>query len=89
MGCVTEGSAALIDKGFAELGVQRVVAVAFGDNLGSRRVMEKVGMRLVRTFRIPPKELDEVDGIDPALFDGDAVEYAITKEEWEQRKASP
>jgi len=88
-GYATEGSAALIDKGFANLGARRVVAIAFGENLPSRRVMEKVGMTLVRTFRIAPEELDEVVGIDPALFDSDAVEYAITKEEWEQRRRSP
>jgi RimJ/RimL family protein N-acetyltransferase len=32
-----------------ELGVERVVASAFADNLASRRVMEKTGMRLLRT----------------------------------------
>ena len=85
-GYATEGSAALIDKGFAELGARRVVASAFGENVASRRVMEKVGMRLARTFRIAPEELDEVAGIDPALFDGDCVEYAITKAEWDERR---
>ena len=85
-GYATEGSAALIDKGFAEFGVQRVVASAYGENVASWRVMEKVGMTLVRTFRIPIEEMDEVPGIDPALFDGDDVEYAITKAEWEARR---
>lgn len=85
-GYATEGSAALIDKGFAELGARRIVASAYGENVASRRVMEKVGMTLVRTFRVPPEEMDEVAGIDPALFDGDDVEYAITKAEWEGRR---
>ena len=70
-----------------ELGVRRVVASAYGENVASRRVMEKVGMTLVRTFRFPPEEMDEVPGIDPAMFDGDDVEYAITKAEWEARRS--
>ena len=53
-----------------------VVAETVAINVASRRVMEKVGMRLVRTFhaewpvRIPGDE------------HGD-VEYAITRQEWE------
>jgi RimJ/RimL family protein N-acetyltransferase len=48
-GFATEGSRALVRKAFMELGVERVVASAFADNLASRRVMEKTGMRLLRT----------------------------------------
>ena len=52
-GYATEGSRALIDKGFTELGVQRVVASTMVVNVASRRVMEKAGLRFVRTFRQP------------------------------------
>jgi RimJ/RimL family protein N-acetyltransferase len=80
----TEGSRALIRKGFSELGVARVVAYTYGDNVASRRVMEKAGMRLVRTFRLTPEQLKEELGVtDPELFPGDDVEYAITRAEWE------
>jgi RimJ/RimL family protein N-acetyltransferase len=71
----TEGSLALIRKGFEELGVRRVHASAMAVNIGSRRVMEKAGLRFVRTFhadwpvRIPGDE------------HGD-VEYALTRHEW-------
>ncbi|WP_113718697.1 GNAT family N-acetyltransferase [Arthrobacter dokdonensis] len=74
-GYATEGSRALIAKGFAELGVERVEASTMAINAGSRRVMEKSGMRRVRAFtadwpvRIPGDE------------HGD-VEYAITRQEW-------
>ena len=43
------GSRALIRKGFTELGVRRVVADTRGQPR-SRRVMEKAGLTLVRTF---------------------------------------
>lgn len=75
-GYASEGSRALIRKGFTELGVERVYAETMAVNLGSRRVMEKAGLRYVRTFRqdwpepIPGSEHGE-------------VEYALTKAEWE------
>ncbi len=84
----TEGSRALIDKGFTEFGVQRVFASTYQDNLASRRVMEKCGLTLVRTFRMTPAEL-EAHGISPdsydQLWEGDDVEYALTKADWEQQ----
>src|SRR5687768_14344074 len=43
-GCGTEGSRALIDKAFTELGARRVVAITYQENVASSRVMEKVGM---------------------------------------------
>ena len=49
-GFATEGSRALIDKAFAELGVDRVYASTMAVNTASRRVMEKAGLRYVRTF---------------------------------------
>src|ERR687894_1796476 len=49
-GYATEGSRALIRKGFTELGVRRVVAKTMAVNAASRRVMEKAGLTYVRTF---------------------------------------
>ncbi len=46
-GFATEGSRALIKKGFEELGAERVVAGTLSVNARSRRVMEKLGMSLV------------------------------------------
>ena len=80
-GYATEGSRALIRKGFTELGVRRVVAYTMVVNKASRRVMEKSGLTLVRTFhqewpyRIPGDE------------HGD-VEYALTKADWERQEAT-
>ena len=84
MGYATEGARALIRKGFTDLGAQRVVALAFRDNLASRRVMEKSGMTLAREFRLTSAQLEEMLGItSAALFAAEAVEYAITTSEWE------
>ena len=80
-GYATEGSRALIERGFTSLGVRRVVASTMVVNIASRRVLEKAGMRLVRTFHQPwpyPIEGDE---------HGD-VEYALLRSEWEQAARS-
>ncbi|MGZ4768883.1 MAG: GNAT family N-acetyltransferase [Ilumatobacteraceae bacterium] len=80
-GYASEGSRALIDKGFNELGVERVYAETMAVNVGSRRVMEKVGLRYVRTFRADW----------PVRIRGDEegdVEYAITRTEWESDRAA-
>lgn len=80
-GYATEGSRALIDKGFGEFGVERVYAETMAVHSGSWRVMEKAGLRHVRSFhadwpvRIPGDEHGE-------------VEYAITRSQWEADRAS-
>ena len=80
-GFATEGSVALVDKAFTELGAERVWASTMVVNTASRRVLEKAGLRQVRTFhsdwpvRIPGDE------------EGD-VEYAIDRARWETGRAS-
>jgi RimJ/RimL family protein N-acetyltransferase len=44
-GLATEGGAACIDYGFGELGFPRIVSICTRENLSSRRVMEKLGLR--------------------------------------------
>ncbi len=81
----TEGSRALIQKGFVDFGVQRVIASTYQDDLAFRRVMEKSGMSLVRTYRLSPEELlQQFCIMAPELFDGDDVKCAISKAECEQ-----
>jgi RimJ/RimL family protein N-acetyltransferase len=77
-GYATEGSRALIRKGFTELGVRKVVAQTMVVNAASRRVMEKAGLRYVRTFH--QEWPDRIEGDEH----GD-VEYALTKADWEQQ----
>ncbi len=75
-GYATEGSRALINMGFAHLGCERVTAEAMAVNVASRRVMEKAGLRYVRTahhdwpVRIPGDEEGDVD-------------YALERAQWE------
>ena len=72
-GYATEGSRALIGMGFTDLGVQRVFAQTMTVNTASRRVMEKCGLTLVRTF--PYEGTDPIEGAEHG-----EVEYALTRE---------
>jgi RimJ/RimL family protein N-acetyltransferase len=75
-GLATEGSLALVDFGFAELGVERVTAEAMAAHRASRRVMKKAGLRLVRTLKADrPVRIPGDDAGD--------VEYALERAEWE------
>jgi RimJ/RimL family protein N-acetyltransferase len=77
-GYATEGSRALITRGFTDFNVRRVYAETMAVNLASRRVMEKSGLLLVRTFH--QEWPDHIPGDEQ----GD-VEYALTREEWASR----
>lgn len=77
-GYATEGSRALIRRGFTELGVNRVVAETMAVNAASRRVMEKTGLSLVRTFH--EDWTDPIEGAEHG-----EVEYALKKAEWERQ----
>jgi RimJ/RimL family protein N-acetyltransferase len=70
LGYATEGAKAVLGQAFAD-GVERVSAQTMFVNTGSRRVMEKLGMRHVRTFYV-----DWADPL-PGSEQGE-VEYEIT-----------
>jgi RimJ/RimL family protein N-acetyltransferase len=77
----TEASRALIRKGFTEFGVRRVFASTAAENIGSRRVMEKSGLKFLRTYRM----------VFPGFFNDEEqedVEYALLKEDWEREQAA-
>lgn len=74
-GYATEGARALVDKGFTDLGVQRVTANTMAVNTGSRRVMEKAGLTFLRAYTEDWPEV--IEGSEH----GD-VEYELTREGW-------
>jgi ribosomal-protein-alanine N-acetyltransferase len=66
-GLVTEAGRASLRYGFERMGFARVMAVTDKDNLRSRRVMEKCGMRYER---------------DAVYFDLPVVYYAVNREDY-------
>lgn len=77
-GYATEAVRELMRLCFEELGVRRVVALAFADNAPSLRIMEKVGMRreALMVKESLHRELGWLDG----------VSYALLAEEWVSRR---
>ena len=81
-GYATEGSRALVARGFTELGVRRVFAHTMTVNAASRRVLEKSGLSYVRTFPFADPGFP-VEGSEHG-----EVEYAVTRAEWTARQAA-
>ncbi|HEX6074515.1 MAG TPA: GNAT family N-acetyltransferase [Micromonosporaceae bacterium] len=79
-GYATEGSRELIRKGFTEFGVEVVYAQTMAVNARSRRVMEKAGLRYVRTFH---REWAEPL---PGTQHGE-VEYALARRDWQAERS--
>jgi RimJ/RimL family protein N-acetyltransferase len=74
-GYATEGARALVRLAFTGLGVREVVATTMAVNTGSRRVLEKAGLRYARTVHLDwPEPLDGNEHGD--------VEYRLLREEW-------
>lgn len=68
-GYATEGSRALILKGFSELGTQQVVSSALAVNKASTRVMEKAGLKFECKFIHPEIEPEVVKySLDKDMF---------------------
>lgn len=88
-GYATEGARGLVRKAFIELGIKRVVASTYEHNLASRRVLEKVGMTIVRRFRFSPQDVTQAATYQPANsepWEGDELEYGIERGEWERQQ---
>lgn len=71
-GYATEVSQRLLDRGFNELGIPRIVAIAMRANRASTRVMEKVGMKFAHDYTE-----ERFPGADKS-----AVKYALSREEY-------
>lgn len=74
-GYASEGARRLVEFGFSELGLARIVADTMAVNLASRRVMERAGLVYMRT--VYPGYADPLPGTEL----GD-VEYEITRDAW-------
>jgi RimJ/RimL family protein N-acetyltransferase len=73
MGYTTEAARACLRYVFEHTALDRIVAVARPENIGSWRVMEKLGMRREKIAR---------------YYNHDLVYYAILREEFEKQRAS-
>ena len=79
-GYVTEAATELVRICFDDLGVRRISAAAFADNVPSLRIMERLGMR------------QESHGVRDSLHRDlgwvDGVVYALLADEWRANRAA-
>ena len=80
-GMATEGASLLLDHGFGTLGLRRIWAETMAVNHASRGVMNKIGMRHVRT------QVREWQDPLPGADEGEVL-YEITATEWKNRPAT-
>lgn len=80
-GLASEGAAALVSWGFNIAGYDKVVACTMTVNQGSRRVMEKIGMKHARTVPLNAGNL-------PGSEHGE-VWYEATRAKWEDNHLRP
>ncbi len=74
-GLASEGASALVDWGFGSAGYDKVIGCTMAVNHASRRVMEKIGMKHVRTdFPDFPAQI-------PGSEEGE-VWYELLRSEW-------
>src|SRR5688572_2304834 len=78
-GLASEAARVLLRHAFETVGQSRVIAQTMAVNAGSRRVMDAIGMRYVRTYF--PTWDDPLPGADLG-----EVEYEMTRARWETRE---
>lgn len=78
-GLASEASLVMLAHAFDTIGQSRVIAQTMAVNAGSRGVMEKVGLRYVRTYH--PHFDDPLPGTEQG-----EVEYEITREMWQSKQ---
>jgi RimJ/RimL family protein N-acetyltransferase len=71
-GYATEAARACLDHGFADLGLDRIIAIAWPENGASHRVMEKAGMTYEGTGTYYGREMVRYAAELPWPPDGDA-----------------
>jgi RimJ/RimL family protein N-acetyltransferase len=81
-GLAGEASRVLLRHAFETVGQRRVIAQTMAVNLGSRGVMEAIGMRFVRTYF--PAWDDPLPGAESG-----EVEYEMTRAMWAATHAAP
>ena len=74
-GLATEAAMAMLNYGFDIVGLKRIIAVVRPDNIASKKVIEKMGMKFEKILKV---EDPHYSGYDGELY------YALTKDEYKR-----
>jgi len=75
-GLATEAAKALLDYGFSTIGLDTIVAVVKPDNVASRKVIEKLGMKQTKVVENLPPGSEFYEGM--LYYSLDRTEYLAT-----------
>ncbi|WP_346940172.1 GNAT family N-acetyltransferase [uncultured Clostridium sp.] len=70
-GLATEAAMAMINYGFDTIGLKRIIAVVNPDNIASKKVIEKIGMKFKGNLKVDDPNCSGYDG---------ELYYALTKD---------
>lgn len=82
-GIMTEAAIAVRDYMFSKVGIEAIEAAYMKENIGSGRVMQKIGMTeipILESAYYQLKHETEIDGIP-------LIAYRLTKEDWKRNKS--
>lgn len=80
-GIMTEAAAAVRDYLFSEIGIERLIASHISENIGSGRVMQKIGMKQV-SFEKYCENLDDSEAHISEINGMPIDFYSVTRDEW-------
>lgn len=84
-GYATEAAGNVLRRAFESGDLEDVEATVYEANVGSRRVLEKLGLRVVRRQRLTPDELAAMDTFDAGgaeVWDGDDLVFRLDRAGW-------
>lgn len=90
-GLATEAARAVLHQAFDEGDLERVEATVYEANHASRRVLEKLGLRLFRRHHLALDDVavaDTVDGGSGGVWEGDDLVYRLDRGGWRWLPAS-
>lgn len=74
-GYATELGKLLISACFAEGELRRLVATTYEANVGSQRVLQKLGFNEVRRYRLAPEDLSDTNIHEGEIWEGEEIEF--------------
>lgn len=72
-GLATEAAKAMLNYGFEVIGLNRIIAIVNPNNIASKKVIEKIGMRFKSVLKVDDPNYNGYDG---------ELYYSMTKDEW-------
>ncbi|MBL4680163.1 MAG: GNAT family N-acetyltransferase [Pseudomonadales bacterium] len=81
-GLATEVAAKMVEIGFSECGLQSVVATTYEENLGSQRVLEKLGFNFSKRLKVDFSDAETTVNDPSVSWESEDIQYILEKRDW-------